>query len=49
MGIIITSHAEWNIQQPQLRELEVAMVRVQSQELEKIAQWYRQWNGTSCR
>jgi len=47
MGVMMASHAEWNTQHPQLRELEAAMVRVQSQEIEQMAQWYRQWYGTS--
>jgi uncharacterized protein (DUF305 family) len=47
MGVMMASHAEWNTQHPQLRELEAAMVRVQSQEIEQIAQWYRQWFGGS--
>jgi uncharacterized protein (DUF305 family) len=47
MGVMMASHAEWNTQHPQLRELEAAMVRVQSQEIEQMAQWYRQWFGTS--
>ncbi len=45
MGVMMASHAEWNTQHPQLRELEAAMVRVQSQEIEQMAQWYRQWFG----
>ena len=47
MGVMMASHAEWNTQHPQLRELEAAMVRVQSQEIEQMAQWYRKWYGTS--
>ena len=47
MGVMMASHAEWNTQHPQLRELEAEMVRVQSQEIEQMAQWYRQWFGTS--
>ena len=47
MDVMMASHAEWNTQHPQLRELEAAMVRVQSQEIEQMAQWYRQWFGTS--
>ena len=47
MGVMMASHAEWNTQHPQLRELETAMVRVQSQEIEQMAQWYRQWFGRS--
>jgi uncharacterized protein (DUF305 family) len=48
MGVMMASHAEWNTQHPQLRELEAAMVRVQSQEIEQMAQWYRQWFGSSA-
>lgn len=47
MGVMMASHAEGNTQHPQLRELEAAMVRVQSQEIEQMAQWYRQWFGGS--
>ena len=47
MGVMMASHAEWNTQNPQLRELEAAMVRVQTQEIEQMAQWYRQWYGRS--
>lgn len=47
MGVMMASHAQWSSQHPQLRELEAAMVRVQSQEIEQMAQWYRQWYGTS--
>jgi uncharacterized protein (DUF305 family) len=47
MGVMMASHAEWNTRHPQLRELEAAMVRVQSQEIEQMAQWYRQWFGGS--
>nr|WP_235300119.1 DUF305 domain-containing protein [Synechococcus sp. GFB01] len=47
MGVMMASHAEWNTQHPELRKLEEAMVRVQSQEIEQMAQWYRQWYETS--
>jgi uncharacterized protein (DUF305 family) len=47
MGVMMASHAEGNTQHPQLRELEAVMVRVQSQEIEQMAQWYRQWFGGS--
>lgn len=47
MGVMMASHAEWNTQHLPLRELEAAMVRVQSQEIEQMAQWYRQWFGGS--
>ena len=47
MGVMMASHAQWNTQHPQLRDLEAAMERVQSQEIEQMAQWYRQWFGGS--
>jgi uncharacterized protein (DUF305 family) len=47
--VMMASHAQWNTQHPQLRELEEAMVRVQSQEIEQMAQWYQQWYGSSAR
>lgn len=46
MGVMMASHAEWNTQHPELRQLEAAMVRVQGQEIEQMAQWYRQWYGS---
>jgi uncharacterized protein (DUF305 family) len=49
MGVMMASHAEWSSQHPKLRELEAAMVRVQSQEIEQMAQWYAQWFGGSGR
>ena len=49
MGVMMASHAQWNTQHPELRELEAAMVRVQSQEIAQMAQWYRQWYGASGR
>ena len=47
MGVMMASHAQWNTQHPQLRELEAAMVRVQSQEIEQMAQWYQKWFAAS--
>lgn len=32
----------WGIVHPELRELEAAMVWVQSEEIEQMARWYRQ-------
>ncbi len=49
MGVMMASHAQWNTQHPQLRQLEAAMVRVQSQEIAQMEQWYRQWYGASGR
>jgi uncharacterized protein (DUF305 family) len=48
MGVMMASHAQWNTQHPQLRELEEAMVRVQSQEIEQMAQWYQKWYGSGA-
>ena len=47
LGVMMASHAQWNTQHSELRELESTMVRVQSQEIEQMAQWYRQWCGAS--
>ena len=46
MGVMMASMAQTNSQHPHLRELQQAMVRVQSQEIEQMAQWYRNWYGT---
>ena len=49
MGVMMASHAQWNTQQPELWQLEEAMVRVQSQEIEQMAQWYQKWYGSVAR
>jgi uncharacterized protein (DUF305 family) len=49
MGVMMASHAQWNTQHPELRQLEAAMVRVQSQEIEQMAQWYQKWYGSGAR
>jgi uncharacterized protein (DUF305 family) len=49
MGVMMASHAQWNTQHPELRKLEEAMVRVQSEEIAQMEQWYRQWYGASSR
>jgi uncharacterized protein (DUF305 family) len=49
MGVMMASHAQGNTQHPELRELEAAMVRVQSREIDQMAQWFRDWYGTSSR
>ena len=49
MGVMMASHAQWNTQHADLRQLEAAMVRVQSQEIAQMEQWYRQWYGVSRR
>ncbi len=43
MGVMMASHAQWGTVHPELRTLEAAMVRVQSEEIDQMAQWYRQW------
>ena len=43
MGVMMASHAQWGTVHPELRKLEAAMVRVQSEEIEQMASWYRQW------
>jgi uncharacterized protein (DUF305 family) len=49
MGVMMASHAQWGTVHPELRELEAAMVRVQSQEIEQMARWYQQWFGPAGR
>ena len=49
MGVMMASHAQWNTTHPELRQLEAAMVRVQSQEIDQMEQWYRQWYGSAAR
>jgi uncharacterized protein (DUF305 family) len=43
MGVMMASHAQWASVHPELRELQAAMVRVQSQEIDQMARWYQQW------
>ncbi len=49
MGVMMASHAQWGTVHPELRKLEAAMVRVQSEEIEQMARWYQQWFGTANR
>jgi uncharacterized protein (DUF305 family) len=49
MGMMLASHAQWSTVHPELRKLEAAMVRVQSEEIEQMARWYQQWFGTANR
>ena len=49
MGVMMASHAHATIQHPELRQLEAAMVRAQSEEIGQMAAWYRQWYGPSSR
>lgn len=48
MGVMMASHAQWGSIHPELRELEQAMVRAQSNEIDQMARWYRQWYGSSA-
>jgi uncharacterized protein (DUF305 family) len=45
MGVMMASHAQWGTVHPELRELEAAMVRVQSEEIGQMERWYREWFG----
>ena len=46
MGVMMASMAQTNSQHPELRQLQQAMVRVQSDEIQQMSQWYRSWYGT---
>ena len=48
MGVMMASHAWWGTVHPELRELEEAMVRVQSEEIEQMGRWYQQWYGSGA-
>ena len=43
MGVMMASHALMATDHPQLRKLQEGMVRVQSQEIRQMADWYRRW------
>jgi uncharacterized protein (DUF305 family) len=43
MGVMMASMAQTNSQHPQLRQLQQAMVRAQSDEIQQMEQWYRNW------
>jgi uncharacterized protein (DUF305 family) len=43
MGVMMASMAQSNSQHPELRVLQQAVVRVQSEEIAQMQQWYRQW------
>ncbi|MCT0217540.1 DUF305 domain-containing protein [Synechococcus sp. CS-1329] len=47
MGVMMASMAQTNSQHPELRQLQQAMVRVQSDEIQQMSQWYRSWYGAS--
>ena len=43
MGVMMASHAQWNTQRRELRTLQDAMVKAQSEEIAQMETWYRQW------
>lgn len=45
MGIMMASHALWYTRHPELRALENAMVKAQSQEIAQMEEWHRRWYG----
>ena len=46
MGVMMAAMAQIHARHPQLLELEQAMVRVQSSEINQMEAWTRQWFGT---
>jgi uncharacterized protein (DUF305 family) len=46
MGVMMATMAQTGSQHPQLQALQQAMVKVQSEEIEQMARWYRSWYGT---
>jgi uncharacterized protein (DUF305 family) len=49
MDVMMAFHAQWNTQQRELRDLQAEMVKIQSQEIAQMEQWYRQWYGAAAR
>ena len=45
MGVMMAAHAQWGTVHPKLRELEAAMVRVQSDEIAQMSRWLAQGVG----
>ncbi|MCP9846808.1 DUF305 domain-containing protein [Synechococcus sp. Lug-A] len=46
MGVRMATMAQANSQHQELRLLQQAMVKAQSQEIEQMRQWYRSWYGS---
>lgn len=46
MGVMMASMAQIHSQHPELRQLQQAMVRAQSDEIQQMTQWYRSWFST---
>lgn len=49
MGVMMALHAQSATIHPELRELEAAMVRTQTEEIAQMARWYQQWFGKANR
>jgi uncharacterized protein (DUF305 family) len=47
--IPVPAVAQFSVSLDKLRELEAAMVRVQSEEIEQMTRWYQKWYSTSNR
>ncbi|MFM8524413.1 MAG: DUF305 domain-containing protein [Cyanobacteriota bacterium] len=45
MGVMMATHAQMHGERPELRDLELAMVRAQSGEIQQMERWYRRWYG----
>ena len=45
MGVMMASMAQTHSQHPELRQLQQAMVRAQSDEIQQMTQWYRSWSS----
>lgn len=45
IGVMMAAHAQMHAEHRPLQELELAIVRAQSLEIEHMARWYRQWYG----
>jgi uncharacterized protein (DUF305 family) len=43
MGVMMAAHARMRSQRSELRDLQAAMVRVQSEEIARMDRWFRRW------
>ncbi|MDI9405991.1 MAG: DUF305 domain-containing protein, partial [Chitinophagaceae bacterium] len=49
MGVMMAAHAGMWSERSVLRDLQAVMVRVQSEEIVRMAQWYRRWYAPAVR
>jgi uncharacterized protein (DUF305 family) len=49
MGVMMAAHAGMRSERSVLRDLQAVMVRVQSEEIVRMAQWYRRWYAPAVR